>query len=1016
MRLLLSRLPAYVAVASVVCHLSIFAASAAAATDEIVVPDADTQTAISDQHFESLNNGKKPHPKKKKYSKRILNLVCDGLVIDKLVCKIKKPCAKPALEESALEEPASEEPTLDEPASEEPTLDEPTLEDAPQEVFQAPVGALNNGGGVNVTQVYIIMDKPCSKDLPPLCAAAIEQAAEEEAEKQQGSISNDGSDTDDNTENETDPDADADVGTDEDAVPNTDDTDLWFKKHHKQGKHHRHRHNRHHHHKNPHHNKRPHPKKNKHPYKDLCVAVGEFCGDNLYGCNFEFTTRYLCKAVGEKPIVVQRNAKSCGGTDDGKCKCPISKDGKPVCGSNLPADCGFEPNAIYHCPNGAGSDPVILKKCLPGTKCKTDKDGNANCGYDTCECTGYVVACSEQYPTECKLVPNSIYKCDAGGAPVLVKTCSSAEECVSLIDDAYCANKDCKCPTTGKVCGIIFPLSCRLSATTIYTCTKGQSPIPLKDCLPGYCTSKAAVVLAADVFADAQCINDCMCVGTGKVCGSTFSLKCKLEPERIYQCDGENTAPKPLELCPDKCIVQAGGAICSNTNNKCKCPISKSGKPVCGSSLPADCGFETNAIYHCPNGAGSDPVILEKCLPGRRCQTDDNGDPHCGYDTCECSGNVVACSDLYPTKCNLIPNSIYKCDATGVPVLVKTCSSAEECVSLIDGAQCVNKDCKCPVTRKVCGNIFPRSCKLSTTAIYTCTKGQDPVLFKECAPGYCSSKIATTDAASIFADDQCIYDCKCVSTGKVCGSTFSAKCKLEPERIYQCDGEGTDPKPLEKCPDKCIVQAGGAICSDTSTVCKCPINRSGKPVCGSILPPECNFEPNAIYHCPNGAGSDPVILKRCLPGTKCKMDKDGNANCGYDTCECNGEVVACSKQFPTECNFVPNSIYKCPASGVPELVKTCSTYEECVSVADGAYCANKDCKCPTTGKVCGSIFPDSCKLSASTIYDCKKGEPPVPLKNCEPGTCSAKIATAQAAGVFTDAQCINECMCVGTGK
>ncbi|KAG0034953.1 hypothetical protein BGZ83_004100, partial [Gryganskiella cystojenkinii] len=402
----------------------------------------------------------------------------------------------------------------------------------------------------------------------------------------------------------------------------------------------------------------------------------------------------------------------------------------------------------------------------------------------------------------------------------------------------------------------------------------------------------------------------------------------------IYQCDGAGTDPKPLEHCKDQCIVQAGGAICSTTPDKCKCPISSTGKPVCGSRLHPDCKFEPNAIYYCPDGAGSDPKILKKCLPGTKCITDNDGNANCGYSTCTCTGNAVACSEQYPTECQLVPNSIYKCAASGVPELVKTCSSAEQCVSVVDGAYCANKDCKCPVDGKVCGNIFPDSCRLSASTIYTCKKGYDPVAFKDCAPGYCTSKIATTQAADVFADDQCLNDCTCVGTGKVCGSTFSQACKLEPERIYQCDGAGTVPKPLELCPDKCVVQAGGAVCSNINNKCKCPISKSGKPACGSSLDPACKFEPNAIYHCPNGIGSDPVILKRCLPGTKCITDKDDNANCGYDTCECNGKVVACSKQFPTECNLVPNSVYKCAASGVPVLVKTCSTNEECVSVAD----------------------------------------------------------------------------------
>ncbi|KAG0047824.1 hypothetical protein BGZ83_007201, partial [Gryganskiella cystojenkinii] len=992
MRLLASRLPTYAAIASIIC-LSLTFAGDAAAEDDIALPNAGVKAAISDEDFEILNNGGKKkhhhlrhhHSKKKKNDKRILNLICDGVVIDNLVCKYKIP---------------------------PPTI---VYGQSPVEESQTPFGTLNNGGGGGkVVNVFIVMDKPCSKYPPRLTAIANAEDGSEESEEPEDS----GSDTRPDAEDEDDTEKDHGVGADGDVDTNTGDTDLWKKNHHRNhGKHHRDRHGKHRHNGHHHHNKhdRHNRKKPKHPYKDLCVAVGEFCGDNLYGCNFEFKTRYLCKAVGEKPIVVERNAESCSGTDNGKCKCPISRDGKPVCGGSLDPQCKADPTAIYYCPGGTGSDPKILRKCVPGTQCNTDKDGNANCGYSTCKCSGDVVACSQLYPGECQLVPNSVYKCSSSGVPELVKTCSNAEECVSVIDGAYCANKDCKCPVDGKVCGNAFPISCRLSASTIYTCKKGQDPVPLKSCEPGTCSASAATSQASGAFADDQCINDCTCVTKGKVCGSTFSPKCNLDAQRIYQCDGAGTAPKPLELCRGRCLTQAGGAVCTDSGDKCECPISSNGKPVCGGDLNPLCKADPTSIYHCPNGAGSQPQILKKCLPGTQCNTDRDGNANCGYSTCECTGDVVACSELYPTSCRLVPNSVYKCGSRGVPELVKTCSNAEECVSVVDGAYCANKNCKCVNDGNFCGNSFPISCRLSSSTIYSCKRGQDPVPIRSCEPGTCSSS-ANNQAANVFGNDQCIAECTCASKGKVCGSTFSPKCSLDAQRIYQCDGSGTAPKPLELCQDKCISQAGGAICSNSGDKCKCPISSTGKPVCGGNLDPNCKADPTAIYHCPDGTGSDPKILKKCIPGTQCNTDKDGNANCGYSTCKCSGDVVACSEQYPTECKLVPNSIYKCNSSGVPELLKTCCEWEECVALVDGAICANKDCKCPNDGKICGNAFPISCRLSASTIYDCKKGENPIPFKNCEPGTCSASAATAQASDVFAEDKCINDCMCVNKGK
>jgi hypothetical protein len=51
MRLLSPRLPASVAIASIICLLPIFAVNAAV-NDDIILPNADPEAAVSDQDFE----------------------------------------------------------------------------------------------------------------------------------------------------------------------------------------------------------------------------------------------------------------------------------------------------------------------------------------------------------------------------------------------------------------------------------------------------------------------------------------------------------------------------------------------------------------------------------------------------------------------------------------------------------------------------------------------------------------------------------------------------------------------------------------------------------------------------------------------------------------------------------------------------------------------------------------------------------------------------------------------------
>ncbi|GJJ71488.1 hypothetical protein EMPS_03838 [Entomortierella parvispora] len=1024
MRLLAPRLTAYVAIAGILCLSSTLAIDVATEND-IAMPNADVNAAIPDDDFSDLNHGKKHHKhhgskeKETKLCKRELNLVCDDKVIDKLICKIK---TAPAAMAYGLSDVEGSQTPLETP-------EDATLE------------ALNNGGG-NITKVYIFMDKPCSKELPPLCAAALEAAAEEATEAAKDA------DEADKSEEPQAPDAPAEVDpqglADEDAEAEAD-VDLWKKHHHKHGKHYRHRHgnqpHKGHHHHGKHHKDHKHDRhghsKKKHPWEDLCVAVGAFCGDNLYGCDFDFKTLYACTAVGEKPTILLANAVNCGGTDDGgKCNC---KSTAPVCGSSLDPSCKADPNALYHCPNGNGTKYEIFQMCSPGTQCTTDKDGTASCSSDTCHCMGTQQRCSSHFPDKCGLQKNSIYQCSSTGQPEFVSSCGDDKICITHEDGAICRSKDCECTVDGTVCGERFPPACNIVCTGLYDCKTGQAPVLIKNCYPNHCTSSVGSTEASAVFEAADvmdsCSDPCKCTSKGKFCGSTFPISCGFDTTALYSCDGSGSTPIKGEVCKKACLVHAGDNSCAST---CQCPITDSGKPVCGGILDPSCKFDPTAIYFCPGGAGSDPHIQRKCLPGTQCNTDNRGNANCGYGSCTCHGDVVACSGQYPADCNLAPNSVYKCGFNGKPELVKTCDPAEDCVSTADGAFCGHKDCKCPDDGTVCGDIFPISCGIVAPALYTCKKGEDPVFQKTCEPGTCSSTTSgnssnTGDTGnssnSVFTsaaiDDQCIDNCKCVTKGQVCGSTFSPRCKLEPERIYKCSGPGAEPIPDELCKDKCIVQAGGSTCSGNPGKCKCPIECNGKPACGGTLDPSCKFDPTAIYFCPGGAGSDPQILKKCLPGTQCNTDNSGNANCGYGSCTCHGDVVACSGQYPADCNLAPNSVYKCGFNGKPELVKTCDPAEECVSTADGAHCTNKDCKCPADGTLCGDIFPNSCGIVAPALYSCKKGEDPVFRKICEPGTCSSNTAgnssnSNPSNSVFTSAaindQCIDGCKCVAKGE
>ncbi|KAG0251120.1 hypothetical protein BGZ95_006989, partial [Linnemannia exigua] len=633
--------------------------------------------------------------------------------------------------------------------------------------------------------------------------------------------------------------------------------------------------------------------------------------------------------------------------------------------------------------------------------------------------------CSNQFDEKCGLEENTIYKCTAGGKPEKVKTCDATKSCVSLDDGAACGPNDCKCTEDGISCGKIFPLSCKLKTSALYTCKKGQPPVFLKDCAPGQCSASKAQLAAAAIFQGSamdKCLEECTCGGKGPACGSTFNPKCGLNPSTLYQCDGSGTKPIEGEVCGQGgCTVSNGDDRC-NTND-CTCPGSGT-SPVCGSELPSSCNAKANTIYICRGGSGSKPEVLSECLPGTQCIKKPTPEGAvCGSGTCDCKGENEVCSNQFPDECGLEKNTIYKCTSSGKPEKVKQCDATKSCVAIDDGAVCVSNDCKCPDDGTICGRVFPLSCKLKTTALYTCTKGGDPVLQKDCAPDRCSASKASFAAAAVFeaaaTADVCVSSCSCPGKGPVCGSTFNPECNMKSSTLYKCDGTGTTPVESEVCgAGGCTVNNGDDNCKPEE--CTCPGSGTA-PVCGSELPLSCGAKANTIYHCPGGSGTKPVPLSECKPGTQCiKKPLPEGAVCGSSKCDCKGDNEVCSNQFPVECGYEKNTIYKCTPEGTPEKVKQCDATESCVSLDGSTACVNSDCKCPDDGTVCGQVFPPSCRIKATALYTCKKGGDPVFDKDCYPDRCSDSKATYSAStAVFKAAAiadvCVGQCMCSEKG-
>ncbi|KAF9949032.1 hypothetical protein BGZ72_009096 [Mortierella alpina] len=765
-----------------------------------------------------------------------------------------------------------------------------------------------------------------------------------------------------------------------------------------------------------------------------CTDKRSACGSTFPpSCKFPNSNLYTCSGEGSVPVL-KEDCRIGGCTVAGgdnycnpdPCTCP-GLGYSPICGSELPKECNAETNAIYQCPGGSGTRPAALAVCKPGKMCqKKPLPQAAVCGAATCDCTGDEEVCSDSFPEECGLKQNSIYRCTAGGKPELIEECVFSKSCVTVTDGAACVNADCECRNNGTVCGEIFPLGCRLITTALYTCAEDGYPEFLKNCYPDRCSTTKATIGGASVFeshASDQCVDGCTCAGQGKVCGSTFPRACSFDNMTLYNCDDNGSVPTEIEKCTvGGCTVNSGDDVCST--DPCTCPgDGLSALP--GSSLPAACGVDPNTVYYCPGGSGTRPKLLEIGTPGTLCQSKPAPQGAvCGSTTCDCKGNYEVCSNSFPDECNLEVNTIYKCTEGGAPELVSRCDVTETCITVSDGAVCTMPDCKCPTDGLVCGEVFPLSCRLKTLALYSCSEGGRPVFEKDCDPMGCTAfKNSFVTAATVFgalsANDQCKDLCTCQETDMICGSTYPPNCKFDSGSLYKCEGENTQPTLAKKCVNAtCTINGGSDDCVEVAGDCTCP---NDIPVCGGDLVGKCEgrveIDPNAVYHCPGGKGALPEVQELCKPGSSCQVKPApiGGA-CGGNSCNCTGVKELCSDNFLNDCGLLPQSVYRCTSDGAPELVKTCESGTECVTLADGSTCTPSDCLCPRDGEICGDLFPASCKMLSTALYTCSNGTNPVFKSDCAPERCSASKDVVVAAGLMRameDDKCTDSCLCTG---
>lgn len=406
----------------------------------------------------------------------LVHLVCDRFVIDRIKCLHKtEQCSGTMAEES---------------------------NDRPGKFI----------GDVQIVEErFIQMDLPCSPDLPAPC---IFDGRGSEANVVSSEYTDDSAQ--DNVEVETE--EELRRSNNNKHVKRNSDS-----KHHKHlhpnhnhrrpkkahGSYHHHHHQRHkkQYHRHKGHKKHPKKKKLKHVYKDRCVAVGDFCGDKVYGCDYPAENLYVCESVGQPLILKGKKSPKCMPEPD---PCFCSSVGS-ICGSQLPPACSANPNAVYKCV-ALAARPELSKVCAPGLQCQAGILPNGDgCGSSNCNCKGSAKVCPDHFPASCGLKANAIYQCALDNVPVLVQTLTETEVCHTTTDGSIVTSTSCSCPQDGLVCGDQFPGACKVDSGSLYACKKGLNPV-----FSRACGGDSRCVHISDM-SDDLCFSTCNCTSSGLV-------------------------------------------------------------------------------------------------------------------------------------------------------------------------------------------------------------------------------------------------------------------------------------------------------------------------------------------------------------------------------------------------------------------------------------------------------------------------------------------------------------------
>ncbi|KAG0009644.1 hypothetical protein BGZ81_003265, partial [Podila clonocystis] len=712
-------------------------------------------------------------------------------------------------------------------------------------------------------------------------------------------------------------------------------------------------------------------------------------------CNFNVTDLMSCSGIGTTPTLDQTCTLNCdikaGADDCAVDPCACTKASK-VCSDTFPSTCGLVSNTMYSC-EGDRKMPTKNDTCTSDQFCATVPDPIGALCKPLCNCTGTATQCSSAFKAACKLPLQGVYNCTADGAVEKVEDCVGTNVCVKAGSSASCIPPECVCKDNALHCGSTFNATCSLGTDILYQCKNGEAATEAEICSPGICS---ASIQASTAETPDQCVGQCKCKGSEKVCASAFDTACKFPSLDLMSCMEMGGTPRKDQTCTLKCDVRAGADDCAQD----PCACTKAGK-VCSDAFPSTCGLDANTIYTC-EGDRKLPTKNDTCTSDQFCAMVQDPVGAICKPLCNCTGTATQCSSTFKAACKLPLQGVYKCTADGAVEKVEDCAGTNVCVKVADSAKCIPPECVCKDGTTHCGSTFNATCGLVADSLYQCKDGEAATITKTCQPGVCSASI---QAATVAAPDKCVGQCECKGSEKVCASVFDTACNFNVTDLMSCSGIGATPVLDQTCTLNCDVKAGADDCAVDPCACTKASN-----VCNDAFPSTCRLDANTIYTC-GGGRKLPTKNDTCTSDQFCATVPDPVGALCKPLCNCTGTATQCSTAFNSVCKLPAQGVYKCTVNGDVEKVEDCQATSVCVKAGSTARCILPECVCKDDTTHCGSTFPASCGLVTDTLYQCNNGEAATDITTCQPGICSASVQAATAA---TPDKCVGQCECKGS--